>query len=38
MAAIAVTVKASGEAYVALVVGAPPEVREFGGARRAGGG
>ena len=27
MAEIAVTVKASGEAYVALVVGAAPEVR-----------
>ena len=28
MAAIKVTVEASGEAYVALVVGAPPEVRD----------
>jgi hypothetical protein len=28
MAEIAVTVKASGEAYVALVVGAAPEVRD----------
>ena len=28
MAEIAVTVKASGEAYVALVVGTPPEVRD----------
>jgi uncharacterized protein YuzE len=28
MADIAVTVKASGEAYVALVVGAAPEVRD----------
>ncbi len=28
MAEIAVTVQASGEAYVALVVGAPPEVRD----------
>ena len=28
MAEIAVTVNASGEAYVALVVGAPPEVRD----------
>jgi hypothetical protein len=28
MAAISVTVKPSGEAYVALVVGAPPEVRD----------
>ena len=28
MAEIAVTVKASGEAYVALVVGVPPEVRD----------
>jgi hypothetical protein len=28
MAEIAVTVKPSGEAYVALVVGAPPEVRD----------
>ena len=28
MAEIAVTVTASGEAYVALVVGAPPEVRD----------
>ncbi len=26
--AVTVTVKASGEAYVALVVGAPPEVRD----------
>jgi hypothetical protein len=30
MADIAIMVKASGEAYVALVVGAPPEVRDFG--------
>jgi hypothetical protein len=28
MAAISVTVKPSGEAYVALVVGEPPEVRD----------
>ncbi len=28
MAEIAVTVKASGEGYVELVVGAPPEVRD----------
>jgi hypothetical protein len=28
MAEVAVTVEASGEAYVALVVGAPPEVRD----------